>query len=168
MISIGSLKFCSVNAAEWRKPWSALAIHFARPRVRQVALDAGGGVAVAALQPGVVLLVHDVAVHARARVGREVREALRVDEGEGADSDRDADEDGEQEEPGEPTSSPHYRRSSPTLGRWSPRRVRVRGTIDSIDKEQGTMMSKLESIKVGDTRRHLTCSVAVSLDKLAK
>ena len=98
VISIGSLKFCSVNAAECRNPCSALAIHFARPCVRQVALDAGRGVPVAALQPGVVLLVHDVAVHAGARVGREVREALGVDEGERADSDRDADEDGEQEE----------------------------------------------------------------------
>src|SRR4029450_929932 len=28
---MGSLKFCSVNAAECRNPWSALAIHFARP-----------------------------------------------------------------------------------------------------------------------------------------
>ena len=31
MISIGSLKFCSVKAAEWRNPWSAFAIYFARP-----------------------------------------------------------------------------------------------------------------------------------------
>src|SRR5882762_901197 len=31
VISIGSLNFCKVNAAEWRKPWSALATHFASP-----------------------------------------------------------------------------------------------------------------------------------------
>ena len=31
VISIGSLKFWSVNAAECRKPWSALAIHLASP-----------------------------------------------------------------------------------------------------------------------------------------
>ncbi len=31
LISMGSLKFCSVNASEWRNPWSALATHFARP-----------------------------------------------------------------------------------------------------------------------------------------
>src|SRR5262249_57099389 len=53
-------------------------------RMWQMALDAGSGVAMAALEPPVVLLVHDVAVHARARVRREVGETLRVDEGEGA------------------------------------------------------------------------------------
>jgi len=42
---------------------------------------------VAAHAPGVVLRVHDVAVHARRAIGGEVGEALRVHEGEGADSD---------------------------------------------------------------------------------
>src|SRR5678815_1188518 len=58
----------------------------------KMAVDAGGGVAMAALEPAVVLLVHDVAVDARSRIGREVGEALGVAEGEGADPDRDPDE----------------------------------------------------------------------------
>src|SRR5262245_25875046 len=64
--------------------------------VRQVTLDAGGGVPVAALEPGVVLLVHDVTVHAGPRIGGEIGEALGVHEGEGADAGRDAEEDGHQ------------------------------------------------------------------------
>jgi hypothetical protein len=31
VISIGSWKFWSVKATEWRKPWSAFAIHFSIP-----------------------------------------------------------------------------------------------------------------------------------------
>src|SRR5262245_9672932 len=57
--------------------------------MRQMTLDAGRGVAMAALEPRVVLLVHDVAVHARARVGRKIREALGIDEGESAHAHRD-------------------------------------------------------------------------------
>src|SRR5215831_19532884 len=43
-----------------------------QPSRGQVTLDARGGVPVPALEPGVVLLVHDVTVHAGARVGREI------------------------------------------------------------------------------------------------
>ena len=63
------------------RPWPATS---AMPRSRQMALDAGRGVAVPALEPRVVLLVHDVAVHAGARIGGEIGEALGVDEGERA------------------------------------------------------------------------------------
>jgi len=59
-------------------------------RVGQMALHARRRVAMAALDPGVVLLVHDVAVHTCPRVAREVREPLGVDEREGADAERDA------------------------------------------------------------------------------
>ena len=90
VISMGSWKFCSVNAIEWRKPWSALAAYLARPRAGRWHSHAGRGVTVPALEPRVVLLVHDVAVDAGARIGREVREAFRVDEGEGADAGRNA------------------------------------------------------------------------------
>src|SRR5262249_40833964 len=41
-----------------------------------------------ALEPRVILLVHDVAIHACAGIRRKIREALRVDEGERADTDR--------------------------------------------------------------------------------
>src|SRR5215831_12653416 len=66
-------------------------------RVGQMALDARRGVPVAALEPAVVLVVHDVTVHARARVGREVREAVRVDERECADAGRDPEQASEQD-----------------------------------------------------------------------
>src|SRR5215470_7371104 len=49
----------------------------------QMALDAGRRVPVSALEPCAVLIVHDVAVHARARVRREIRETLGIAEGEG-------------------------------------------------------------------------------------
>src|SRR5215813_7933097 len=65
-------------------------------RVRQMALDARRGVPVPALEPAVVLVVHDVAVHARARVGGQVREAVRVDERERADPDGDTQQAGEE------------------------------------------------------------------------
>src|SRR5262245_59414438 len=57
---------------------------FGQPSRGQVTLDAGGGVPVPALEPGVVLLVHDVTVHAGARVGRQIGEALGVSEVGGA------------------------------------------------------------------------------------
>src|SRR5262249_7367461 len=65
-----------------------------QPSRGQVTLDAGGGVPVPALEPGVVLLVHDVTVHAGARVGRQIREALGVSEGEGAHAGEHPDEAG--------------------------------------------------------------------------
>src|SRR5438093_420416 len=52
-------------------------------RVRQMTLDARRGVPVAALEPAAVLVVHDVAVHARAGVGGEIGEAVRVAEEHG-------------------------------------------------------------------------------------
>src|SRR5262245_47891236 len=64
-------------------------------RVRQMTLDARRGVPVAALEPAIVLVVHDVAVHARARVGGEIGEAVRVDERERADAGRDPQQAGE-------------------------------------------------------------------------
>src|SRR5262249_23173416 len=106
--------------------------------VRQVALDAGGGVPVPALEPGIVLRVHDVAVHAGPGIRREVREAFRVDEREGSDADRDPDQAHEsngQARPGHefpvgarvtpsasPTSGPASRCAAPSIpGRSSPR-----------------------------------------------
>jgi len=66
----------------------------------QMTLDTGGGVPVPALQPRVVLLVHDVAVHTRPRIGRQVRKAPGVHEREAAETRGNADETGEdQEEP---------------------------------------------------------------------
>src|SRR5215831_4666120 len=65
-------------------------------RVRQMALDARRGVPVAALEPAVVLIVHDVAVHARARIGGKVGETVRVDERERADPDWDSQQAGEE------------------------------------------------------------------------
>src|SRR5499427_9319606 len=66
-----------------------------QPSRGQVTLDAGGGVPVPALEPGVVLLVHDVTVHARAWVGRQIREALGVSEGEHAHAGEHPDKAGE-------------------------------------------------------------------------
>src|SRR5262245_35870883 len=105
-------------------------------RMRQVALDAGRRVAMAALEPPVVLLVHDVAVHARAWVGREIREALGVDEGERADAGRDSKQADESDD--QPpsrhgasdgvirlTSRPAYRRSADGSGPSSRTRPEV-------------------------------------------
>src|SRR5215510_4730010 len=66
--------------------------------VGQVALDASGHMPVPALEPRVVLRVHDVAVGARARVGGEVGEALGVDEGERTDPRGDSHETGREHE----------------------------------------------------------------------
>jgi hypothetical protein len=64
----------------------------------QVALDAPGHMPVSALEPSVVLRVHDVAVGARARVGGKIGEALSVDEGESTDPRRDRHETGSEHE----------------------------------------------------------------------
>src|SRR5262249_57221562 len=71
------------------------------PGRRQMAFAAGRDVAVAALLPRVVELVHHVAVDARLRVGRQVREPFGVAEREGPDAERDADPERQQETPAE-------------------------------------------------------------------
>src|SRR5262245_3421131 len=82
----------------------ALRVAIAVVRLRQVlgdrvvgemAVDAAGRAVVRPLGPRGVLVVHDVAVRAGARVGREVAEALAVAERERADSRRRADEEGD-------------------------------------------------------------------------
>src|SRR5262249_47337662 len=65
------------------------------PLMRQMALDAGRGVPMTALEPPIVLRVHDVAVHARTWVGGQIRVALRVDERECTDSGGDPEQAGE-------------------------------------------------------------------------
>src|SRR5262249_47350068 len=76
--------------------------------VGKVALGARRGVRLAALEPGVVLVVHDVAVHARARVGGEVREAVRVDERERADAGRDSQQAGEEDDQAPPRHAAYF------------------------------------------------------------
>src|SRR5262249_23312034 len=83
--------------------------------MRQMTLDAGRGVAMAALEPRVVLLVHDVAVHARARIGRQVGEALRVDEGERAHADRNP------QQADEGNDKPRSRHGTTVTGKADPR-----------------------------------------------
>src|SRR5688500_2236607 len=65
---------------------------------RRVAVVARGDLAMAGLGPAVVLLAHDVAVHARARIVGQVGGALRVHERVGADADADAEDDREDEQ----------------------------------------------------------------------
>src|SRR5262245_3889665 len=64
----------------------------------QMALDTGGGVPVPTLQPSIVLLVHHVTVHARSRIGREIRKSLGVHEREAAEARRNPEETGEDDE----------------------------------------------------------------------
>src|ERR1043166_2963057 len=64
---------------------------------RRVAVVARGDRAVAARDPAVVLLAHDVAVHARARVVGQVRGALGVDERVATDAEREPDGHGDDE-----------------------------------------------------------------------
>src|SRR5688572_17122944 len=56
--------------------------------VRGMAIVAGGYGAVAGLQPGVIVILHDVAVRAGLRIVGEVRAAARVDKGIPADPGR--------------------------------------------------------------------------------
>jgi len=65
--------------------------------VGAVAVDALGGGVVGGFGPGVVLVIHDVAVGAGFGVGGEVGEAFGVVEGEEADAEEEAEEDGEGE-----------------------------------------------------------------------
>ena len=78
VIRIGSWKFWSVNALEWWKPLRAFESVLADEVVRDVAVVAGGDGVVRTLLPAVVLLVHDVAVGAGARVVAQVGEPLGV------------------------------------------------------------------------------------------
>ena len=74
--------------------------------VRQMALDADGDGMVARLLPGVVLRLHDVAVHARLRIVADVRETLGVKESEAADTQQQAEQDREHNRaPSAPLSS---------------------------------------------------------------
>src|SRR5262245_36669133 len=103
-------------------------------RVRQMTLDAGRGVAMATLEPRVVLLVHDVAIHARARIRRKIGEALRVDEGERADADRNP------QQADKPDDKPRSRHES-SLRRRSPlvsilfRRLRCHTSASRVRRE---------------------------------
>src|SRR5262245_42815254 len=79
----------------------------AEARRGEMALHARRGVAVAALEPAVVLVVHDVAVHARPRIGGQVREPLGVHEGEGADPGAHADQAREDQHQGPAPAAAH-------------------------------------------------------------
>src|SRR5262245_35779412 len=65
--------------------------------VRQVAIHAHGDPVVARLLPGVVLRLHDVAVHAYPRVVAHVREAFRIQEREAADTEQQSHQNGQDE-----------------------------------------------------------------------
>ena len=59
---------------------------FANEVVGRVAIVAGGYRTVTGLQPGIIIILHDVAVRTRLRVVREIRPTAGVDEGIAANS----------------------------------------------------------------------------------
>ena len=71
-----------VKANEWKKPLTPLVKYLATSSGRGVTVVAHGDRAVAALDPAVELLVHDMAIRPGTRIVREVRGTPGIAEGE--------------------------------------------------------------------------------------